>query len=343
MRKIIIICIAVIMLLAETAYGSIKDISDIFQNQIQSITERQEEKELEDFVTDDFVVYGIIDSELAPVVDFLSLLEENGIYIKLPELSVNNKDEYDWYSFKIGDSFWLYYVEYKNSSKISFTLEVPNNYKPKDDAFVLMIVSMLSLSKDEADKIYSSLEYNLIDEESSIETDNYSIWLTKNNWFQSLNIVLNPSDGKAEITDFNTNTEDDNSEIDYIALFQKQSELEDKIETIVNGRLSEYWEVELDKLTVLLEDDESIENINIFFTWNVENGAEKTKEMLRMYSDDIVAYVREQYQDMSFGEIWVLWEVPYLYKSGYAAKYKYTSIGKKMYFSDAYGHLYGKY
>jgi hypothetical protein len=63
----------------------------------------------------------------------------------------------------------------------------------------------------------------------------------------------------------------------------------------------------------------------IYLSWGANNGVDRTKTMLKMYSDDLAATLAKSYKDDSFfiAEIWFFWEVPNITKTGYAAG-KYT-------------------
>ena len=122
-----------------------------------------------------FPIYGTTSANLTPISDYLSLLEENGIYISLPELTITNGDEYDWIYSKIGEDFYLTYLYYHDGSKYTLKLEVPRTYRPCDSALTLLIVSMLSVDMDAASKMYNRLQYNIIDDYSEIVADEYTV------------------------------------------------------------------------------------------------------------------------------------------------------------------------
>lgn len=61
--------------------------------------------------------------------------------------------------------------------------------------------------------------------------------------------------------------------------------------------------------------------------WTRKNGADRTKEMLEMYSDNIAAKLAGQ-NDVS--EITVFWEVPYHRKDDNVAKFMYERSGESM-------------
>lgn len=129
--------------------------------------------EREGFLHSDFVMFGKTDADLSPIYDYLSLLKENGIYLKLPDLSVTKKEDRDYIYTEIGKTMNLSYSYWLDGTADNLMMEVPIEYKPKDEALTLMIMSMLSLDHEEAEKLYASLQYNVIDDGSSIELDNY--------------------------------------------------------------------------------------------------------------------------------------------------------------------------
>jgi hypothetical protein len=130
-----------------------------------------------------FPFYGKTSVDLSPISDFLSLLESNNIYIPIQEILITNnrKDyeghEHDYISAKIGDTFYLTYICYLDGSKIRLSLEVPRTYRPMDEALKLLIVSVLSVEYDEAEKMLQRLYYNVIDERCEIETSDYYLLL----------------------------------------------------------------------------------------------------------------------------------------------------------------------
>ena len=127
------------------------------------------------FTEPDFFMYGFTDSDLAPIADYLSLLQDNGIFLKLPDLSVTKKEDQDWIYTKIGKSIWLTYQYYLDGSRQALWMEFPMDYKPKDEAHVLLIMSMLSIEKNKAEELYKSLQYNLIDGNSELSTEAYKL------------------------------------------------------------------------------------------------------------------------------------------------------------------------
>lgn len=70
--------------------------------------------------------------------------------------------------------------------------------------------------------------------------------------------------------------------------------------------------------------------ILVYLTWNVKNSAKTTKEMLRMYSDDLAATIAGDYPEVN--EIAVFWKVPYLTTNN--SKWAYERRGDNMYLTD---------
>ena len=205
MKKMIktIICIIIASIaISLCAFGNETDTINSLKDLLNSISafvqkqivdeEEYKEKTWHDFTTDDFMYYGIIHSDLKMVGDFLSLLEDNGIYIKLPELLIDSNDERDYYSFEIADSFWLTYIEYIENENVLISLEVPNEYKPRDEALTLMISSVLSIDKEQAEELYSLLQYNVIDRWADLDVNEYHLSLFSTEWFQQLDITVKP-------------------------------------------------------------------------------------------------------------------------------------------------------
>ncbi|WP_286231321.1 hypothetical protein [Neobacillus mesonae] len=64
-----------------------------------------------------------------------------------------------------------------------------------------------------------------------------------------------------------------------------------------------------------------------YLKWDVKNSANTTKEMLKMYSDDLAAQLAKE-SDVE--EITVFWEVPYHLEGNNIAKFNYTRSGNNM-------------
>lgn len=125
----------------------------------------------------DFPIYGSTSVDLSPISDYLTLLSENGIYITLPELVISHDHaEYEWiYSTFPDPDFWLLYMYYNDGSKYKMLFQVPISYRPQYEALAYLMVSVLGIEYQEADDLLYSLQYNVIDHTSSIETDDYAL------------------------------------------------------------------------------------------------------------------------------------------------------------------------
>ena len=123
----------------------------------------------------DFPIYGSTMADLSPISDYLSILADNGIYLKLPELVITHKEDCEWIYSKVGDFFYLTYVYYNDMSRYSLDLEVPLTYRPRDEALTLLLVSMLDMNYEDAAELYGRLQYNVIDNWCVMETDEYNV------------------------------------------------------------------------------------------------------------------------------------------------------------------------
>ncbi len=123
----------------------------------------------------DFPIYGSTMADLSPISDYLSILADNRIYLKLPELVITHKEDCEWIYSKVGDFFYLTYVYYNDMSRYSLDLEVPLTYRPRDEALTLLLVSMLDMNYEDAAELYGRLQYNVIDNWCVMETDKYNV------------------------------------------------------------------------------------------------------------------------------------------------------------------------
>jgi len=89
---------------------------------------------------------------------------------------------------------------------------------------------------------------------------------------------------------------------------------EEQIENILKGRIEEaYDDTEIDHITInddLGTDEENDYIALVYLIWNRKNSGKLSKEMLKMYSDDLAATLAEQ--NDSVQEIAIFWTVPYL-------------------------------
>lgn len=99
---------------------------------------------------------------LVPVNDYISLLNENGINLSLPDYQYKEFEDRDYYSYEIGQLFYLTYNYWIEGDKYSIALQAPNSYKGREEAQVLLIASVTGIEKTEAEKLYRNLDYNAI-------------------------------------------------------------------------------------------------------------------------------------------------------------------------------------
>lgn len=122
-----------------------------------------------------FPVYGETAADLSPISDYLSLLAENSIFLSLPELQIAEKKDFDWISSEIGNNFWLLYRPYHDGSGYALQLQLPYSYRPMEEAFPLLLVSTLSVDINEADTMFGTMQYNIIDGSCEIRGDGYTV------------------------------------------------------------------------------------------------------------------------------------------------------------------------
>ena len=120
--------------------------------------------------------------------------------------------------------------------------------------------------------------------------------------------ACNATDSKA-----NTSTNAEASVIGTTETTVALSEQE-QIESILKVRIEEaYDDTEIDHITINDDLGTEVENDYIalvYLTWNCKNSGKTSKEMLKMYSDDLAATLAEQ--NDSVQEIAIFWTVPYL-------------------------------
>lgn len=131
-------------------------------------------------------MYGRPTIDLSPISNFLESAKEADIYIPLKEIGVSIRKEDEWINFEVGDSFWFLYDYYYDGSKEIFLLEVPVSYRPKDEVMPLFISSVLAIDKGEAEKLYYTIQYNVINDGSIIEKDNLRFEYSENRLFHAL-------------------------------------------------------------------------------------------------------------------------------------------------------------
>ena len=87
----------------------------------------------------------------------------------------------------------------------------------------------------------------------------------------------------------------------------------EQIEKILTERIEEYHNSVIDRITI--NDDLGTEDENdyialVYLTWNTKNSGKLSKEMLKMYSDDLAATLANENDTVQ--EIAIFWTVPYL-------------------------------
>ena len=87
----------------------------------------------------------------------------------------------------------------------------------------------------------------------------------------------------------------------------------EQIEKILTERIEEYHNAVIDRITI--NDDLGTEDENdyialVYLTWNTKNSGKLSKEMLKMYSDDLAATLANENDTVQ--EIAIFWTGPYL-------------------------------
>lgn len=110
----------------------------------------------------DCPVYGNTKADLDPILRYMDALHENGILFELPDLLISNKEGYDRISSYTSEAISLTYIYRFDENRYSMTVDIPDEYRPQQDALILLIASMLDIDKSEAAGIYGKLYYNAI-------------------------------------------------------------------------------------------------------------------------------------------------------------------------------------
>lgn len=113
------------------------------------------------------------------VADLVNLWEDNGIYIELPakEFGSRAKEKQSWDRYIIGDDFEILYSIYYNGTGDVITVEMPSSYKPLREAQSLLLSLMADMPLEEAEELYDSLVYNVIDYEAKREVGLLDIYI----------------------------------------------------------------------------------------------------------------------------------------------------------------------
>ena len=141
-------------------------------------------------------MYGRPSIDLSPISNFLEAAKEEEIYIPLEKIGVSHREKDEWINFEVGDSFWMLYDKNYDGSEDVFLLEVPLSYRPKDVVMPIFIASVLLIEKADAEKIFRTLQYNVIDGKSVIEKENIKYRYVENKWFQSITINVYFQEGE---------------------------------------------------------------------------------------------------------------------------------------------------
>lgn len=109
----------------------------------------------------------------------IALWQENGIYLGNLELlysypPINDGDFYISV-YDGGEDFRIIYR--LHSDKEVIFVNVPWDYRPKDDMYALTLSYFLNISHLEAEKVYDSLVYNMINSMSERDYENVNIIL----------------------------------------------------------------------------------------------------------------------------------------------------------------------
>jgi hypothetical protein len=113
------------------------------------------------------------------VDNLIALWQENGIYLNDLELlySFSPVDDHDFYIF-VYDGGRDFRIIYRlHSDKEVIFVEVPWDYRPKVDMYALTISYFMGISLLEAQQVYDSLVYNMINSLSEREYDNIHLVL----------------------------------------------------------------------------------------------------------------------------------------------------------------------
>ena len=133
-----------------------------------------------------------------------------------------------------------------------------------------------------------------------------------------------------------------------MSYYDHREDCEGRIRSVVLERLNEYWKVDLKECTLTLNDAflygeperEAFDRIELRVKWTAMNGAERTKRMLRMYSDDLAVTLHDAFPDTSIVQLIIFWEVPYLSDLDTIAKYIYCGSRDGMILDSATGILF---
>lgn len=126
---------------------------------------------------------------------------------------------------------------------------------------------------------------------------------------------------------------------EYLASPYDEDSEEMKIARLVSDHIqSEFDVTDINKITVnknLGTDDSDDYVLLIDLAWNRMNGVDTTKDMMRMYCDDLAAYTVKENSKVQ--EIALFWTIPYHKETGVSAKCSYEQRNGNMYLTDKMG------
>jgi len=126
-------------------------------------------------------------------------------------------------------------------------------------------------------------------------------------------------------------------------ILQAQGDWELKFASEAKNCVKEYYDATLDNLTLTLSAETGhAQAVNIRCTWKAKNSPDMSKKMLELFSDDLATNLHQKYPELVIDQMTVFWSVPYIAKTGYAAKYQYASDGAEITRQNEFGLLYGK-
>lgn len=144
------------------------------------------------------------------------------------------------------------------------------------------------------------------------------------------NETQDPTDNPDTESIENGTMTDTNTDLDA----EEEMSAESIIENAIRYRVIEqYYDTDIDSITInenLGTDIEGDYIVLVNLTWNVKNSATTSKEMIKLYSDDLAATMAESCPDVQ--ELAIFWTVPYLNDA--SAKCSYERKDGGMYTMD---------
>lgn len=153
-------------------------------------------------------------------------------------------------------------------------------------------------------------------------------------------VIVGGSNSGKDNGDTDNKTGDTTNNLEkYLAKPYSEDSAELKIAKSAYERINSKFEnTEISKITV--NENAGTDNpddyiLLIDLTWNRMNKEDTTKEMVRMYCDDLAAYTVEQNSNVQ--EIALFWTIPYHKENAVSAKCSYEQKNGKMFLSDKMG------